>query len=52
MGPQKATESIRKALSMGAGKAVHLVDDALAGFDARQTRVGRHGCRRRAAAAG
>ncbi len=34
MGPQRATESIRKALSMGADKAVHLVDDALAGSDA------------------
>jgi len=30
MGPEKASESIRKALSMGADKAVHLVDDALA----------------------
>ena len=34
MGPEKASESIRKALSMGADKAVHLVDDALAGSDA------------------
>ena len=34
MGPQKASESIRKALSMGADKAVHLVDDALHGSDA------------------
>ncbi len=34
MGPQKAAESIRKALSMGADKAVHLVDDGLAGSDA------------------
>src|SRR5712692_8225479 len=34
MGPQKASESIRKALSMGADKAVHLVDDGLAGSDA------------------
>jgi electron transfer flavoprotein beta subunit len=33
MGPQRASESIRKALSMGADKAVHLVDDALAGSD-------------------
>src|SRR6266849_2969047 len=33
MGPVRATESIRKALSMGADKAVHLVDDALAGSD-------------------
>ena len=34
MGPDKAGESIRKALSMGADKAVHLQDDALAGTDA------------------
>jgi len=33
MGPERATESIRKALSMGADKAVHVVDDALAGSD-------------------
>ncbi len=37
MGPQKASESIRKALSMGADKAVHLTDDGLAGSDALQT---------------
>ena len=34
MGPERATESIRKALSMGADKAVHVVDDALHGSDA------------------
>ena len=34
MGPVKAAESIRKALSMGAAKAVHVIDDALAGSDA------------------
>ena len=34
MGPAKASESIRKALSMGADKAVHISDDALAGSDA------------------
>src|ERR1700722_20473871 len=34
MGPPRASESIRKALSMGADKAVHLVDDGLAGSDA------------------
>jgi electron transfer flavoprotein beta subunit len=33
MGPERASEAIRKALSMGADKAVHLVDDALAGSD-------------------
>jgi electron transfer flavoprotein beta subunit len=37
MGPERATESIRKALSMGADKAVHLVDDALAGSDVLST---------------
>ena len=34
MGPDKASESIRKALSMGADKAVHVQDEALAGSDA------------------
>jgi electron transfer flavoprotein beta subunit len=34
VGPAKAAESIRKALSMGADKAVHVVDDAIAGSDA------------------
>jgi electron transfer flavoprotein beta subunit len=37
MGPARAVETIRKALSMGADKAVHLTDDALAGSDAVQT---------------
>src|SRR5271165_3625283 len=37
MGPEKAAESIRKALSMGADKAVHLLDDGLAGSDALST---------------
>ena len=37
MGPDRASESIRKALSMGADKAVHLIDDALAGSDALAT---------------
>lgn len=37
MGPDQATDSIRKALSMGADKAVHLVDDELHGSDALQT---------------
>ncbi|MFD0774764.1 electron transfer flavoprotein subunit beta/FixA family protein [Streptomonospora algeriensis] len=37
MGPDRATDSIRKALSMGADKAVHLVDDELHGSDALQT---------------
>jgi electron transfer flavoprotein beta subunit len=31
MGPEKATESIRKALSMGPDKAVHVLDEALHG---------------------
>jgi electron transfer flavoprotein beta subunit len=34
MGPAKAADSIRKALSMGAHKAVLVTDDALAGSDA------------------
>ena len=37
MGPDRAVETIRKALSMGADKAVHLSDDALKGSDAVQT---------------
>ncbi|MBV9382679.1 MAG: electron transfer flavoprotein subunit beta/FixA family protein, partial [Streptosporangiaceae bacterium] len=37
MGPAKAAESIRKALSMGADKAIHVVDDGLAGSDALAT---------------
>ncbi|MDZ4233717.1 MAG: electron transfer flavoprotein subunit beta/FixA family protein, partial [Dietzia sp.] len=36
-GPARATEAIRKALSMGADKAVHLVDDSLHGSDMVQT---------------
>jgi electron transfer flavoprotein beta subunit len=34
MGPDAATETVRKALSMGADKAVHVIDDALHGSDA------------------
>jgi electron transfer flavoprotein beta subunit len=34
MGPDRATEALRKALAMGADRAVHVVDDALAGADA------------------
>ena len=37
MGPERAIEILRKALSMGAHKAVHVVDDALASSDALQT---------------
>ena len=36
-GPAPATEAIRKALSMGADKAVHLKDDGLHGSDMVQT---------------
>ncbi|CAM3380611.1 electron transfer flavoprotein subunit beta [Mycobacterium intermedium] len=36
-GPERATEAIRKALSMGADKAVHLKDDGLKGSDVIQT---------------
>jgi electron transfer flavoprotein beta subunit len=34
VGPQQAAESIRKALSMGPDKAVHVLDDAMHGSDA------------------
>jgi len=34
VGPEKATESVRKALSMGADKAVHVSDEGIAGSDA------------------
>lgn len=37
MGPDRANEAIRKALSMGADKAVHLQDEALHGSDAPAT---------------
>jgi electron transfer flavoprotein beta subunit len=37
MGPDRATDAIRKALSMGADRAVHLSDEALAGSCAVQT---------------
>ena len=37
MGPGRASEALRKALAMGAHKAVHVIDDALAGSDALQT---------------
>ena len=37
MGPDKSVETIRKALSMGADKAVHLVDPGLHGSDALAT---------------
>jgi electron transfer flavoprotein beta subunit len=37
MGPERASEAIRKALSMGADKAVHLSDEALRGSCAIQT---------------
>jgi electron transfer flavoprotein beta subunit len=37
MGPEKAVETIRKALSMGADAAVHIVDDSLHGSDALAT---------------
>jgi electron transfer flavoprotein beta subunit len=37
VGPDRATDAIRKALSMGADAAVHVVDDALHGSDIVQT---------------
>src|ERR671922_2142897 len=37
MGPQKAIDAIRRALSMGAHKGIHIVDDSLQGADALAT---------------
>lgn len=37
MGGERATESVRKALAMGAHKAIHISDDGLAGSCALQT---------------
>src|SRR5512139_1403520 len=37
MGPDRAAETVRKALSMGADSGVHLVDGALHGSDALAT---------------
>ena len=37
VGPDRATDAIRKALSMGADKAIHVSDEALHGSDAVQT---------------
>jgi electron transfer flavoprotein beta subunit len=37
VGPEAATDAIKKALQMGADKAVHVVDDAIAGSDALAT---------------
>jgi electron transfer flavoprotein beta subunit len=37
VGPDQATDAIRKALQMGADKGVHVVDDAIAGSDAPAT---------------
>jgi len=37
MGPASAKDALRKALQMGADRAVHIVDDALAGSDALRT---------------
>jgi electron transfer flavoprotein beta subunit len=33
VGPEQATDAVRKALQMGADKGVHVVDDAIAGSD-------------------
>lgn len=37
MGPEAAADALRKGLSMGATRAMHVVDDALAGSDALRT---------------
>src|SRR3982074_1688078 len=36
-GPERSTEAIRKALSMGADKAVHVLDEGIHGSDMVQT---------------
>ena len=40
MGPDRAEETVRKALQMGANSGIHIVDDALAGSDALATVAG------------
>jgi electron transfer flavoprotein beta subunit len=47
VGPGKAAESVRKALSMGADRAVHVVDEAIAGSDALGTSLVLAGALRR-----
>src|SRR3954463_12119396 len=37
VGPEQASDAIRKALQMGADKGVHVIDDAIAGSDALAT---------------
>jgi electron transfer flavoprotein beta subunit len=37
MGPEQATDALRKALAMGADSGVHIFDDGLAGSDAART---------------
>ena len=37
MGPEQASDAVRKALQMGAGSGVHVLDDAIAGSDAPAT---------------
>lgn len=37
MGPERAAETVRKALSMGADSGIHLVDNGLSGSDAHST---------------
>ena len=37
VGPQGATEALRKALAMGAARAVHVADNAMKGSDTRAT---------------
>src|SRR5215213_7517407 len=37
VGPAGATEALRKALAMGASRAIHVVDDAVKGSDIRAT---------------
>jgi electron transfer flavoprotein beta subunit len=52
MGPDAATETVRKALSMGADKAIHVIDDALHGSDAAGTSLALAKAVEKAAASG
>ena len=40
MGPADASTALRKALSMGGDSAIHVTDDALAGSDGAEIRIG------------
>lgn len=43
MGPEDAADAVKRALQMGAGKGVHVCDEAIAGSDAVATSLVRYG---------